>query len=118
MASLGIEQVRHLLRVDATRQKARELRGDYTHVGSKKAERETMTLKQFNEMVELADGICQICRERKDLVVDHDHKTGKIRGLICRRCNSALGYWKDSPENLLRAIEYIKEMFWASEVTK
>lgn len=61
---------------------------------------------------------CQICDREAALVVDHDHKCcpekstscGKcIRGMICSQCNSALGYFQDSPEVLNRASEYLSK---------
>ena len=51
------------------------------------------------------EGICPLCKRKtcKNLSVDHDHKTGKIRGFICNNCNVALGRVEDSPE-ILRAL--------------
>lgn len=55
---------------------------------------------------------CIICRNspvlNKRLYVDHDHKTGKIRGLLCQTCNTGLGYFKDNIDYLSGAIEYLK----------
>ncbi|MBA3357418.1 MAG: hypothetical protein H0U18_16060 [Pyrinomonadaceae bacterium] len=42
------------------------------------------------------------------LMVDHDHKTWAIRGLLCCRCNSVIGYAKDNPETLRNAISYLE----------
>lgn len=58
-------------------------------------------------------GICLICERPADiagqsLCVDHDHSTGQFRGLLCRHCNSGLGYFRDSVEALSRAIVYLE----------
>lgn len=55
-----------------------------------------------------ACGICgQVPADR--LCIDHDHETGKVRGLLCRTCNSGIGLLQDSPELLRRAIKWIEE---------
>lgn len=55
------------------------------------------------------EGDCAICTETRLLVVDHCHTTGLVRGLICAKCNSILGYAKDSVATLENAIRYLKE---------
>lgn len=50
---------------------------------------------------------CRICRKRKPLCVDHDHKTKNVRGLLCRSCNAAIGALGDSYEGLLNAANYL-----------
>lgn len=51
---------------------------------------------------------CPICKERLTSPhVDHDHKTGQVRGLLCARCNFAVGHFRDSIENLQNAIVYL-----------
>lgn len=53
-------------------------------------------------------GACKICQEfTKLLHVDHDHNTGKIRGLLCSNCNRGLGLLGDSKEVLINAIKYL-----------
>lgn len=58
------------------------------------------------------DQACAICESSSDksgrrLSVDHDHKTGKIRGRLCNSCNFLLGHANDDPERLIRAAEYL-----------
>ena len=55
--------------------------------------------------------ICSISKKDngKDLAVDHCHSTGKIRGLLCNKCNPAIGFLQDSPEIAKNALEYIKK---------
>lgn len=78
------------------------------------------TLKQDHKMTQIEydailanqKGLCAICEtpqhELKRLfAVDHDHETGKIRGLLCFSCNIALGHFHDSPKILADAINYI-----------
>jgi hypothetical protein len=50
---------------------------------------------------------CVICGSEEPLVVDHDHVTGKIRGMLCGHCNRGLGHFRDSPELLDFAAQYI-----------
>lgn len=52
--------------------------------------------------------ICHLCQSRKATEVDHCHETGKTRGFLCRNCNVGLGYFKDDPEHLARAIHYLQ----------
>lgn len=55
-------------------------------------------------------GECAICgRKDRRLVIDHNHKTGKIRGLLCTRCNLSIGSFEDSQELLLKAVMYLKK---------
>lgn len=73
-----------------------------------------ITIDQYESMLEKQNSCCAICKSispnRLDIdyfLVDHDHKTGKIRGLLCDPCNKGLANFKDSQINLTRAIEYI-----------
>lgn len=50
---------------------------------------------------------CVICGDTGPLVVDHDHKTGAIRGLLCNHCNRGLGHFRDNPELLEFARMYL-----------
>lgn len=77
-----------------------------------------ITLKEYTFLYKKQEGKCAICKREgfslKDtietkLVVDHDHLSGKVRGLLCPNCNRALGLFKDSKEYLQNAIEYLQE---------
>lgn len=70
-----------------------------------------ITLVEYKLMFEKQNGQCAICfkpPKRKNLAVDHCHKSGKIRGLLCGNCNTALGKFSDNQNLLLNAIEYLK----------
>ncbi len=71
-----------------------------------------ITLEQYHDMVILQNGVCAICKKVDEdikLSVDHCHTTGKIRGLLCRRCNMALGLFGDDTQRMKSAIEYLGE---------
>lgn len=79
-----------------------------------------LTEEQFVEMLEGQQGLCACCgkiledgwtRQHKHnkLVVDHDHQTGFVRGLICTMCNKGLGLLGDSVEGLEKAIKYLRK---------
>lgn len=59
-------------------------------------------------------GLCAICEVPVSVVskryhLDHDHDTGEIRGVLCHGCNVGLGMFKESPERLLKAIDYLNK---------
>lgn len=63
----------------------------------------------YQEMYDNQDGRCLVCHVSHDnLCVDHDHLTNEVRGLLCTNCNSGLGFFKDDPVVLRRAIAYLK----------
>ena len=66
-----------------------------------------LTVVTFQALVARQNGHCAICWRVKPLGIDHDHVTGRVRGLLCSRCNSALGYFQDSEEVMQRAIIYV-----------
>lgn len=68
-----------------------------------------LTFEAFTVMLDAQQGRCAICREEFDGEpdVDHDHKTRKVRGLLCHHCNTGLGLFRDNVTRLARAIEYL-----------
>jgi hypothetical protein len=73
----------------------------------------TLSLQEYNEMLEQQKEVCKICKEPcvtgRRLAVDHCHSTGKVRGLLCTRCNSGLSQYKDRVDLLQNAIDYLME---------
>jgi len=79
-----------------------------------------ITLAEFDVMLAAQRGCCAICegtdvgrgssgRGKGVFHVDHDHATGKVRGLLCTNCNKGLGFFLDDSRNLSRAIEYLRQ---------
>jgi hypothetical protein len=72
-----------------------------------------LTLEEFTLLSESQNNLCAICenpeKSHKNLVVDHNHNTGEVRGLICSSCNKALGHAKDSKALLEKMITYLDE---------
>lgn len=66
-----------------------------------------LTPDQHSELLDTHGGRCAICSSEEPLRIDHDHKTGKIRGLLCHHCNVALGHFDDSIPIIEKAIEYL-----------
>jgi hypothetical protein len=63
-------------------------------------------------MVEQQSGLCALCRIRPAEHVDHDHMTGRVRGVLCFNCNGGLGQFKDSIASLRAAIDYLETSTW------
>jgi hypothetical protein len=70
-----------------------------------------LTFEQYQQMLKDQNGLCLGCGKSPKSIrlnVDHDHETGKVRGLLCTNCNSALGAISDNIEVLENLIRYIK----------
>lgn len=64
----------------------------------------------YRRMVEAQGGLCAICQRppgKKRLGVDHNHATGRVRALLCARCNTAIGALRDDPDICRRAADYL-----------
>lgn len=70
-----------------------------------------LTEERYQELVIEQLGKCAICEEvpKVPLKADHDHVSGRFRGLICARCNQGLGLYHDNPERLIAAANYLME---------
>ena len=73
-----------------------------------------MTSEQYEAMLKRQNGQCAVCpatqadSKKTRLHVDHDHQTGKVRGLLCTHCNQAIGCAKDSPDRLRELADYLE----------
>ena len=70
--------------------------------------------EDVRDLLQAQDGKCAICgasggeeNSGRGLSVDHDHVTGRIRGLLCLRCNTGIGFLRDDPVIVQRAAEYL-----------
>lgn len=78
-------------------------------------------LLEYKQLLEDQRGLCAICRgkefakkhdstkEIRDFAVDHDHKTGKVRGLLCTNCNKGLGHFQDDADLVMKAALYLEK---------
>ena len=68
-----------------------------------------LNTETYWQMVEESKGLCAACGEpMKKICVDHDHKTDRVRGLLCHPCNVTLGLMKDDPVRLEKAAAYLR----------
>lgn len=77
-----------------------------------------LSMERYQELLQEQGGVCAICGrvERRrtkfgevwGLVVDHDHETGELRGLLCGDCNVAIGMFGDDPGRLLNGVVYLE----------
>jgi hypothetical protein len=66
-----------------------------------------ITEEEYDKLKEKQRHKCKICSRYEDLYVDHDHDAGHIRGLLCHKCNSALGFLQDDIARAFKAIWYL-----------
>lgn len=69
--------------------------------------RHGITKDQFDSLLAAQNGRCAICGCEDDMVIDHCHDTGAVRGLLCQSCNKALGFVQDNLDILNNAIKYL-----------
>ncbi len=78
-----------------------------------------ITLEQRDEMLAAQGGLCALCKsevafrsnggfDRAAAHIDHDHETGRVRGILCGACNTALGRLGDSPERIELVLAYVR----------
>lgn len=71
-----------------------------------------ITLEEYERILAFQGGVCAICKQPsksgKALAVDHDHKTGEVRGLLCPMCNRAIAAFRDNIDRLENAVTYFR----------
>ena len=70
-----------------------------------------LSLADFEELLAKHNYVCAICRDAPETgpKIDHDHKTGVVRGILCGSCNTGLGHFRDDPKRLRSAAEYLEQ---------
>lgn len=66
-----------------------------------------LTQARYDALWKLQAGCCAICSQPNPRNIDHDHETGKVRGLLCRKCNVGLGMFQDDEKRLESAKTYL-----------
>jgi len=110
----GPAEIREYMRI--WRQKAREANPEY-YADQDLRKNYGVTLEWYREQLSKQGDVCAICRQPETTVirgkmiamsVDHDHNTGRARGLLCTACNRGLGLFRDSDDLLQAAIQYLR----------
>jgi hypothetical protein len=65
-------------------------------------------VEDFERMVSAQGGLCPICRKRAAVHVDHDHKTGKVRAILCEKCNGGMGLFREDLRVMRNAARYLR----------
>lgn len=93
-----------------TRASIRLLHGDTRHYHYR--QRYGIGRDDIERMKESQGGMCAICRRGEATQVDHDHRTGKVRGILCPNCNAGLGALRDDPRLIYQAVDYLSPNQW------
>ena len=69
-----------------------------------------ISIDQHNELLVMQNCVCGICGgvDNARLAVDHDHSSGRVRGLLCRGCNIGIGNFKENVDVMNKAVEYLR----------
>lgn len=79
------------------------------HAQRRRLKTYNLTQEQYDFLLVTQEHMCSICKNVEPTVIDHNHQTGEVRGLLCNACNTGIGLLKDDPLVLDRAIHYLLE---------
>lgn len=72
-----------------------------------------ISTEQKEQMIKQQNGVCPLCKKpfsrKKDIHIDHDHDSGEVRGILCSKCNLAIGLLYESIPTLINIINYLKK---------
>lgn len=90
----------------------REYRAKDKWTLKKRCKRHGISETEFWSIYEEQDGTCPVCDkavEAEDSAIDHNHNTGKVRGILCKPCNRGIGLLGDNPKTMIRAAAYLQD---------
>ncbi|MGD9724853.1 MAG: endonuclease domain-containing protein [Nitrospiraceae bacterium] len=71
-----------------------------------------LTVEELEQIRTQQQNKCAICKAEKPLAVEHDHKTKRVRGLVCTGCNTLIGFVENHPDRVVIVQQYLKEGLW------
>jgi len=69
----------------------------------------------LQQLIDRQGGVCAVCRDADPVHVDHDHVSGRVRGVLCFNCNGGLGQFKDRADVMRSGIDYLERTTWQKE---
>jgi hypothetical protein len=107
--------------VEERKNKRAQYKREWNRTLEVKARKYKIGLEDFIALFSKCAGKCDICGDplsQKNYSIDHNHKTNKVRGILCRNCNTSLGLLKDSPSIIAEALKYLKERSYSGSARK
>jgi len=93
----------------STCKKCSKIKSEIYHKNIYRFHKYNITQTDYNKLIKIQENKCAICLKITDnLYIDHCHSNKNVRGLLCQKCNSAIGLLDDNIETLINAIKYLK----------
>tara|TARA_R100001591_G_scaffold74288_2_gene82333 strand:+ start:1861 stop:2328 length:468 start_codon:yes stop_codon:yes gene_type:complete len=107
--------------VEEIKKKRAKYKREWNRTLEVKARKYKIGFEDFINLLSKCAGRCDICGEplsQKNYSIDHNHKNNKVRGILCRNCNTSLGFLKDSPSIVAEALKYLKDRSYSGSARK